>query len=316
MQMSMPGDRDAQIERFKQSVTAADQFVKSTAEMKSPGAIGLSSTIKDLKSTNMEAYAGLGKILRTQGNDQVLSDLAARRPDIIKAHIADFADPPDGGAALVEKMKQEAKNTPSPSSQPRSAAPGQPLNVAAAEASLPESRNKRVNDAVGALNAVGHKETARQLAEGAPNVPTGVATTLAMGVAGNPRGATSFLGSLAPELKSGEMGGMFRMAGMASIMQMLPALMSMIAGMGSNMMGTLKQSQGLAVMSSSLNSTMSADLRAAAGVSGDVKVSGIAPDSGTVQALGAGQQPSVQQQNRLQAVPGMSGPSPSPSGMG
>lgn len=182
------------------------------------------------------------------------------------------------------------------------------------------AENQTVKEAATTLSNSGQKEAAQQLARSAESKP-GVATTISSYALGNPGAATSALGRIAPELNSREFGGMMKMAGMLALFQMLPMFGNMLGGMTNNILGSLTQSQGFMAMGNVPGNPLAKSFTEMGGVDpGSVKMLSVNPDTGVTGPFGA---PAINtpaaaplQQNTLAAVPGMSGPSLTPGGMG
>ncbi|MDB5492558.1 MAG: hypothetical protein JWO78_2407 [Micavibrio sp.] len=187
-----------------------------------------------------------------------------------------------------------------------------------------DTRNVYVGDAVKTMDATGHNAAARQFEASAPRAPVGMATTSAMLLNSNPGRMTGLLGSVAPEFQSREMSGMFRLAGLGSMMTMLQGILPMFgnlfSGIGGNVLGALGQSQGLATMGNTPGSPQIGNLLSMLSIKSEaISMRSIEPKTGMVGAYGApavNSPPATQlQQNTMATVPGMAGPSMSPPGM-
>lgn len=278
----------------------------------------LGTGLENFKASDPGGALAFDKALREKANgkdpnDERFTNLVSERPDLINKHLNEIKANPAQLSTILNTMEQESRTTAKPAVKPVSAAP-ESIHLAA----IPQTKNEAVNQAAQTLDTVGHPRAARQLAESSPKCPVGMSTTIALGICGNPRAATSLLGSVAPEWQSPETRGMFKMAGMAAMFQMLPIFGQMLSGIGSGIAGAFTNSTNVASMSNVPGSPLSANFMAGIGAQrGDISIRSIDPSSGAVGTYGAAtpsiNSPAVAGMQRTPTL--VAGMSNGPSGM-
>ena len=174
--------------------------------------------------------------------------------------------------------------------------------------------NQAVGQAADTLAQSGNHEAARELSSKADKIPTGIATTAANAINGNPEA-----GKKAIESPTAPLSTAMNFAGMASmfarIQNIIPMLGNICSGMGDRVMGALGNSGGLAAMGNTAGNPLAKMFTQMGGVDpSNTKMMSVDPRTGVASTFGtppfAPPAASQLQQNTLGAVPGMSAPSP------